>query len=528
MTASRGKKQSWALGLAGVVLAVWAVAPAALGGVTAGNRFIDPPSPVCRTSPSDEANVLTDCEFAPLTTGTAYANETTIAVNPTRPANIVGTVDDHQIGIGKSGQVTYARPRVRASDDGGHSWATYAVDWGRGKANHSQVAFDQRGTAYASALVRPRGDNPDVAVARSGDGGRRWSRPVSVGKGSGTEADGVANDQDTLAAWGDGNAIVAWAQRRLHGGYRGSPIMTSVTHDGGRTWTKPVPISGSAPFCVGISGDNACDQAQNAQPVMTADGHLFMSFTASDNAGLKNNIAANKLLIVELDPSSGAPMSPPTLVAQIADEASRYPANSQERPTLHDSQFIVSSLGNIAADPTNPAHLAEVWSDMRNSPNPVPTDPYAATTNSDIVVTQSYDRGQHWSDPVVIDLPGDQFEPSATYDHEGRLRLGYYDRSYDPANHRYGYSLATERVAGSLQFDLRQATTTLSDPTRDDHLLAVKTVNPSFPHPTLTIGGHGALAATPTGVIAYWTDLRGIVCFGRCGAGQSAYAAQLP
>lgn len=255
--------------------------------------------------------------------------------------------------------------------------------------------------------------------------------------------------------------------------------MTAVTHDGGRTWTKPVPVSGSAPCCVGISGDDACDQARDAQPVMTADGHLFMSFTASDNAGLDNNIAANKLLIVEFDPSSGAPMSAPTLVAQIAGEASRYPANSQELPTLRDSQFIVSSLGNIAADPTNPAHLAEVWSDMRNSP--VPTDPYAATTNSDIVVTQSYDRGQHWSDPVAIDLPGDQFQPSATYDHVGRLRIGYFDRSYDPANHRYGYSLATERMAGSFLFDLRQATTALSDPTRNDHLQAVKTVNPGSP-----------------------------------------------
>ena len=254
---------------------------------------------------------------------------------------------------------------------------------------------------------------------------------------------------------------------------------------------------------------------------MTADGHLFVSFVASDNAGVASTVAPNKLMVVELNAATGVPLAGPTFVAQISDEASRYPLNTLKLPTLHNSQFIVSSLGGIAADPTNPAHLAEVWSDMRNSPSPAPADPYAAATNSDVVMSQSSDYGRHWSAPVAMELPGDQFEPSTVYDASGRLRISYFDRSFDPENNRYGYSLATEKVAGSLQFDLRQATTALSDPTRDDHLQALQTVNPAFPHPTLTIGDHGALAVTPAGVIAYWTDLRGIVCFGgRCGAGQ--------
>ena len=38
---------------------------------------------------------------------------------------------------------------------------------------------------------------------------------------------------------------------------------------------------------------------------------------------------------------------------------------------------------------------------MRNSTVPAPDDPYEAVTNSDIVVSQSFDHGRTWSDPVA-------------------------------------------------------------------------------------------------------------------------------
>ena len=56
--------------------------------------------------------------------------------------------------------------------------------------------------------------------------------------------------------------------------------------------------------------------------------------------------------------------------------------------------FRTWAAGNITADPTNAAHLAVVWSDMRNSTLPAPSDPYAAVTNSDVVVSQSFDSGR--------------------------------------------------------------------------------------------------------------------------------------
>ena len=83
---------------------------------------------------------------------------------------------------------------------------------------------------------------------------------------------------------------------------------------------------------------------------------------------------------------------------------------------------------------------------MRNNPYPgavLPShDPYQVQTNSDIIVSQSFDGGRTWSAPAAVAVPLDQFMPWGAYDAGGRLHIGYFDRSYDPANHRYGYSLA--------------------------------------------------------------------------------------
>jgi hypothetical protein len=94
------------------------------------------------------------------------------------------------------------------------------------------------------------------------------------------------------------------------------------------------------------------------------------------------------------------------------------------------------------------------------------------------------------------------------------VRIGYFDRSYDPANHKYGYTLATETKPGSLAFKTQQVTTTLSDPTANDRWSSSLTVNPAFPHPTAFIGDYSGIATGPNGVALYWTDLRATVTFG--------------
>jgi hypothetical protein len=166
---------------------------------------------------------------------------------------------------------------------------------------------------------------------------------------------------------------------------------------------------------------------------------------------------------------------------------------------------------------------------MRNSPTPAPEDPYAAVTNSDIIVSESFDRGRTWSTPTAVALANDQFMPWGAYDASGRLRIGTFDRSADPANHLYRYSLASEAAPGSLSFTTAPVSTASSDPTRDNRWFAA-TANPAFPFATAFLGDYSNIAVVPstTRVVAYWTDLREQACFlGRCGHGQDAYFARV-
>jgi hypothetical protein len=164
---------------------------------------------------------------------------------------------------------------------------------------------------------------------------------------------------------------------------------------------------------------------------------------------------------------------------------------------------------------------------MRNSTLPAPVDPYAAKTNSDIIVSQSFDGGTTWSAPTALTAPGDQFMPWGSYDASGTLRIGYFDRSYDPANHKYGYTLASEKKPGTLKFTTTQLTTSLSDPTQGDRWFSGRTPNPAFPHPSTFLGDYSGIQTNPSGgVAALWTDMTLNTCFTtRCGAAQHAFYA---
>jgi hypothetical protein len=164
---------------------------------------------------------------------------------------------------------------------------------------------------------------------------------------------------------------------------------------------------------------------------------------------------------------------------------------------------------------------------MRNSTLPAPSDPYAAVTNSDVIVSQSFDRGRTWSTPTAITRVNDQFMPWGAYDAAGVLRIGTFDRSGDPANHRYNYSIATLNGSNSSSFTF--VSTVASDPTRDVRWFA-RTVNPAFPNATAFLGDYSNIAVVPgtTQVVAYWTDLRENACFaGVCRHGEDAYFARV-
>ena len=471
---------------------------------------------ICTTPASSAANVNTDCE------GTGPHNESSIAVNPIHPLNMIGGLNDYQLALNPGGRVSETTlSRAHVTMDGGHTWTTYPLNATSTyqATGDPSVAFDAAGRAYYATLGfrfvgAANAQSPDVLVSTSADGGVNWSA-ARVASGSGVFTSvGDLLDKEYVAAWGNGNAIVTFGDFR--DGHKGSfvsaRIFASVTHDGGVTWSTPTVICGNLA------------EAFVSTPTVTADGRVFVSFlNTTDLATGRDDVE-----VVEVSPSTGHRIAGPFLAAHTIDGATDYPI-AFVRQTYQDSTFRTWAAGNITADPTNADHLAVVFSDMRNSTLPAPTNPYAATTNSDVVVSQSFDAGRTWSAASALTRPGDQFMPWGAYDGAGSLRIGFFDRSYDPANHQYGYTLATEAPAGSLAFSFSQVSTALSDPTKNDRWFAT-TLNAAFPHPTSFLGDYSNIAITPAGgVVAFWTDLRQSVSFaGRTAAGEDGFFAAVP
>jgi len=471
---------------------------------------------ICTTPTQNTANVNTDCE------GTNPHNETSIAVNPTNTDNLIGGLNDYQLGVNPGGHVSESiQSRAHVSFDGGKTWSEYPIRANRTyqATGDPAVAFDASGRAYYATLgfrfVGPvNATNPDIVMATSGDGGRTW-HSKTIARGSGVETSvGDLLDKEYVAAWGDGNAIVTYGDFRLgqKGALVSARIHALVTHDGGATWSASHVISGNL------------DEAFVSVPTVTSDGRVFVSFLNTTDLVT----GRDDYEVVQVDPNTGARLAGPFKVATVIDGATDYPI-ALGRQTYHDSAFRSWAAGNITADPTNPDHLAVVWSDMRNSTLPAPADPYAASTNSDVIVSQSTDSGRHWSAPTSIRLRGDQWMPWGAYDNSGTLQIGTFDRHRDPANQKYGYTLLSETSPGSLSFTSHVVSTAMSDPTKGSAWFA-RTINPAFPNANAFIGDYSNIAAMPdgSGVVALWTDLRNQACFaGACGHGEDAYFAKV-
>jgi hypothetical protein len=468
---------------------------------------------LCRTATSNAANVNTSCEL------NVPHNETSIAVNPTNHNNIIGGVNDYQLAINSGGHVSETLlSRAHVSFDGGRTWTEYPLNATSAyqATGDPSLAFDAAGNAYYATLgfrfVGPtNAESPDVLVNASHDGGVHWATST-IARGSGNFGSvGHLLDKEWVTAWGNGNALVTYGNfRDLQKGQTVSArIFASVTHDAGATWSTPRVISGPL------------DQAFVSVPTVTPDHRVFVTFMNTNDL----TTGRDTYEVVEVSPQTGALVAGPFDVSLVIDGRDDYPL-AFGRQTYQDSLFRSWAAGNITADPSDPGHLAVVWSDMRNSVTPAPEDPYTAVTNSDVIVSQSHDYGRHWSAPHAVSLANDQFMPWGAFDASGTLRIGTFDRSTDPANHLYDYTLLTQ--TGPASYNPQVVSTEQSDPTTGDRWFRA-TVNPDFPAASTFIGDYSNIAVVPgtTHTVAYWTDMREQACFpaGVCGHGEDAYFA---
>src|SRR4051794_31055720 len=182
--------------------------------------------------------------------------EPSIAVNPTNPLNVVAVYQEGRIANGGDATNGYT-----TSFDGGLTWTSgelpaltnYPGQSGPfERASDAVVAFGPDGTAYANSLVftqdTENGLRSGMAVNVSHDGGRTWSKPIFF-------------QDDQLGGMNDKNWITV-DQSDAPGHHKGRVYVV---------WDRVAPVVYD--YC-----DHDCDQASNWLPdLQTVDPVAFPS-----------------------------------------------------------------------------------------------------------------------------------------------------------------------------------------------------------------------------------------------------------
>src|SRR5437763_13125984 len=248
------------------------------------------------TQPASFAgNALLDCDSV------GPHNETTIAVNPTNPANIVAASHTYLYNLDKQSALALLRIFTEAyvSKDGGRSGTNGHPPHGSYRfLTDPALAFDADGHLYWSNVashdsVAGAFSDVSVIVERSDDGGITWTDPMTVAKGNGTVSNGgtnaLFNDKDWITVDRGtspyrGSVYVTWARQQYRKDVQTeSPIFFVRSRDGGLTWTSAAEISGASQLCSGqgaIGPRTRCDQndAGFSSPIVAPDGTIYVAF----------------------------------------------------------------------------------------------------------------------------------------------------------------------------------------------------------------------------------------------------------
>jgi hypothetical protein len=357
---------------------------------------------------------------------TTPQNETTIAVNPTNPNNVIAGTNDYRVCCDFTG-LNDATGWAYFSFNGGQTWGNVQVPGltaetgatGSMKkfdtAGDPAMAFSPDGVAYYANIVFSRvSPVSGVVVSTSRDGGRTWSEPNLI---TYTNAGNFIHDKEWIAAGPNGKVTVTWTRFNLgpHGdGYRESPIVAAYSKDFGKTWNRQgSPVSDAAhPF----------DQGSQVQ--YGPDGALYVAYEASSPT---TNFATDAQVVAR-STNDGQTFETKEL-ARVFDDLDCYPMFAG-RQTLSDMHFRLNSYPSMSVDPVT-GSLALVWSDQQGSGNcGTGGTSFSGTTSNQVKLIRGTwaGIGSAAVEKVTTTAPDKVFPAVAS--RGGKLVISYYTRDY--------------------------------------------------------------------------------------------------
>ncbi len=383
--------------------------------------------------------------------------ETTIAVNPKNPLNIVE--GNHFRG----GAPTAAHDTFSFSMDGGRSWTlggAVPLEQSPGASGDPALAADADGNFYFSHIdfsttVQGYILSSSVVVAKSTDGGRSFPTLSVVHEEVSTPVSDSSPDKDYIGidTWGGspfkGTIYVGWTETIANVSGVFYQIQVAVSRDQGQTWSSPIGVSQLAPaFTEGLFG---------ALPVAAPDGTVYVFYadmvfnTGPTSIRFSKSTDGGKTWSKPADVASGLP-SPGFF---------RLKNDDPNWDTTFPLGILSNSLPTAAIAPDGTISVA--WADFPNGSctNDGSFDP--PCTNSDVRLSISKNSGTTWSTPTKVSdetNATDQFMPWIAAHPDGLLSLAWTDKRLDPNNANYDVFYTNTHDGATFLPNVRVSSTT--------------------------------------------------------------------
>lgn len=373
-------------------------------------------------NPDGNVRVNQDCTYR-------RQAETTIAVNPMDPNNLVAGQNDSRIGFNHCG--------IDYSFDGGQTWGDQLPPfWQRlnrnpvghtvlggppalrtyDAASDPALTFDSQGRAFFACVLFDIIDNANgilVASSPAGAGGSFFNNvPAGGSKYIAVEDnnDFIFHDKEFLTAdtyasspFRD-NVYLTWTVFNFgcgptHDQYCWSKIYFSRSTDHAVTWSMPIEISGINPgLCfngnifkpVPSQPDSACDFDQGSDPIVRANGDIVVVFENENTAPTNPN--AQILGVVSKD--GGLTWSTPVKVGNdvtVGEPQCDFGRGPEE--CIPGAFIRTNDFPRIAVNRSN-GNVYATWQDYR-------------TGEFDIQLAASTDGGMTWTEATKPVNPED-------------------------------------------------------------------------------------------------------------------------